>query len=189
MSKSSSPKFSQQLKYQDCTNPQWNGNISQQLWGDDATLPNTSSYQYDRLNRLTSGSNGQTGTASIAEVIDYDDLGMGNIKTLKRDALPVNTYSYIGNKLMSLSGGLTGSYTYDANDNYLTIVINKESSKSNFAVLSGYDLPVKFVGYKNVDFYQPDQNDDFKKRYYINGDHLQHYLYFSIDIKEQYMSK
>jgi len=120
LSKSTSPKFSQQLKYQDGTNPQWNGNISQQLWGDDAALSNTFSYQYDKLNRLTSGSNGQNGTASIAEVIDYDDLGMGNIKTLKRDALPVTTYSYTGNKLMSLSGGLTGSYTYDANGNAKT---------------------------------------------------------------------
>jgi len=120
LSKSSSPKFSQQLKYQDGTNPQWNGNISQQLWGDDATLPNTFSYQYDKLNRLTSGTNGQTGTASIAEVITYDDLGMGNIKTLKRDALAVTTYTYTGNKLMSLSGGLSGNYTYDANGNAKT---------------------------------------------------------------------
>ncbi len=120
LSKSTSPKFSQQLKYQDGTNPQWNGNISQQLWGDDATLPNTFSYQYDKLNRLTSGSNGQTGTASIAEAITYDDLGMGNIKTLKRDALTATTYTYTGNKLMSLSGGLTGSYTYDANGNAKT---------------------------------------------------------------------
>ncbi|WP_333625477.1 DUF6443 domain-containing protein [Sphingobacterium siyangense] len=120
LSKSTSPKFSQQLKYQDGTNPQWNGNISQQLWGDDATLPNTFSYQYDKLNRLTSGSNGQTGVASIAEVITYDDLGMGNIKTLKRDALTATTYTYTGNKLMSLSGGLTGSYTYDANGNAKT---------------------------------------------------------------------
>ncbi|MGJ1457865.1 MULTISPECIES: DUF6443 domain-containing protein [Sphingobacterium] len=120
LSKSTSPKFSQQLKYQDGTNPQWNGNISQQLWGDDATLPNTFSYQYDKLNRLTSGSNGQSGVASIAEVITYDDLGMGNIKTLKRDALVATTYTYTGNKLMSLSGGLTGSYTYDANGNAKT---------------------------------------------------------------------
>ncbi|WET69689.1 DUF6443 domain-containing protein [Sphingobacterium sp.] len=120
LSKSSSPKFSQQLKYQDGTNPQWNGNISQQLWGDDATLTGTFSYQYDKLNRLISGTNGQTGTASIAEVITYDDLGMGNIKTLKRDALPVTTYTYTGNKLMSLSGGLSGNYTYDANGNAKT---------------------------------------------------------------------
>ncbi len=118
LSKSTSPKFSQQLKYQDGTGPQWNGNISQQLWGDDATLPNTFSYQYDKLNRLLSGTNGQTGTASIAEVMSYDN--MGNIKTLKRDALTATTYTYTGNKLTGLSGGLSGSYTYDANGNVKT---------------------------------------------------------------------
>jgi len=118
LSKSISPRFSQQLKYQDGTNPQWNGNISQQLWGDDATLPNTFSYSYDKLNRLLSGTNGQTGAASIAEVMSYDD--MGNIKTLKRDALSTTTYTYTGNKLTSLAGGLTGSYTYDGNGNAKT---------------------------------------------------------------------
>ncbi|WP_454880734.1 DUF6443 domain-containing protein [Sphingobacterium detergens] len=120
LSKSTSPKFSQQLKYQDGTNPQWNGNISQQLWGDDATLPNTFSYTYDKLNRFLSGTNGQTGTASIAEVITYDDLGMGNIKTLKRDAQTAATYTYTGNRLMGLTGGVQGSYTYDANGNAKT---------------------------------------------------------------------
>ncbi|MDR2270612.1 MAG: RHS repeat-associated core domain-containing protein [Sphingobacterium sp.] len=118
LSKSTSPKFSQQLKYQDGTNPQWNGNISQQLWGDDATLPNTFSYTYDKLNRLLSGTNGQTGTASIAEVMSYDN--MGNIKTLKRDALAVTTYAYTGNKLTGFTSGLSGSYTYDANGNAKT---------------------------------------------------------------------
>jgi len=120
LSKSISPRFSQQLKYQDGTNPQWNGNISQQLWGDDATLPNTFSYTYDKLNRLLSGTNGQTGTASIAEVITYDDLGMGNIKTLKRDAQTATTYTYTGNRLTELTGGVEGSYTYDANGNAKT---------------------------------------------------------------------
>ncbi|MNI12128.1 RHS Repeat protein [compost metagenome] len=118
LSKSTSPKFSQQLKYQDGTNPQWNGNISQQLWGDDTTLPNTFSYQYDKLNRLLSGTNGQTGTASIAEVMTYDD--MGNIKTLKRDAIAATTYTYTGNRLTALTGGLTGGYTYDAAGNAKT---------------------------------------------------------------------
>ncbi|MDR2271350.1 MAG: RHS repeat-associated core domain-containing protein [Sphingobacterium sp.] len=120
LTKSSSPRFSQQLKYQDGTNPQWNGNISQQLWGDDATMPNTFSYQYDKVNRLLSGVSTPTGAASMSEVITYDDLGMGNIKTLKRDAQPVTTYTYIGNKLTSLTGGLTGNYIYDANGNAIT---------------------------------------------------------------------
>ncbi|WP_447768535.1 DUF6443 domain-containing protein [Sphingobacterium faecium] len=115
LTKSSSPKFSQQLKYQDGTNPQWNGNISQQLWGDDATLPNTFSYSYDKLNRLLSGVSTPTGTSSMSEIMTYDD--MGNVKTLKRDALVVTTYAYNGNKLTGLTGGLTGAYTYDGNGN------------------------------------------------------------------------
>jgi len=117
LSSSSSPKFSQQLKYQDGTNPQWNGNISQQLWGDDASLPNTFSYQYDKLNRLLSGTSTPAGAASMSEVITYDALGMGNIKTLQRDALAATTYTYNGNKLTGLTGGIKGSYTYDGNGN------------------------------------------------------------------------
>ncbi|MGJ1409049.1 RHS repeat domain-containing protein [Sphingobacterium thalpophilum] len=118
-----SPRFSQQLKYQDGPTPQWNGNISQQLWNENSRLDATAqsfTYVYDKLNRLRSGTNGLTGTAEMAEVISYDDLGMGNIKTLKRDAQAVTTYTYDGNKLTGLSGGLKGSYTYDANGNAKT---------------------------------------------------------------------
>ena len=38
---------------------------------------------------------------------------MGNIKTLKRDALAIITYAYTGNKLTGFTSGLSGSYTYD----------------------------------------------------------------------------
>lgn len=117
LTKSSSPKFSQQLKYQDGTSPQWNGNISQQLWGNDLVLRDTFNYEYDKLNRLLSGISKPVGTAGMSELITYDELGMGNIKTLKRDALAVTTYSYDGNKLTGLTGGLTGDYTYDSNGN------------------------------------------------------------------------
>jgi|GEM_PF-2278381 len=118
LAKSSSARFSQQLKYQDGTNPQWNGNISQQLWGDDTTLPNTFSYQYDKLNRLSNGTSAPAGPASMTEAITYDD--MGNIKTLKRDAGAVTTYAYTGNQLTGLTGGISGTYTYDANGNAKT---------------------------------------------------------------------
>ena len=53
------------------------------------------------------------------ELISYDDRG--NIKTLKRDNDALITYTYTNgntsNRLASLSGGLTGSYTYDGNGN------------------------------------------------------------------------
>jgi len=117
LTKSSSPNFSQHLKYQDGTSPQWNGNISQQLWGNDLVLRDTFNYEYDKLNRLLSGISKPVGTAGMSELITYDELGMGNIKTLKRDALAVTTYSYDGNKLTGLTGGLTGDYIYDGNGN------------------------------------------------------------------------
>src|SRR5690606_19376142 len=52
----------------------------------------------------------------MREQLTYDD--MGNINNLKRDghATGIN-YNYTGNRLTSLSGALTGSYTYDANGN------------------------------------------------------------------------
>ena len=117
LTKRSSPKFSQQLKYQDGNNPQWNGNISQQLWGNDLVLRDTFSYQYDKLNRLLSGVSKPAGAAGMSELLTYDELGMGNIKTLKRDVLDVTTYTYSGNKLTGLTGGLEGAYTYDGNGN------------------------------------------------------------------------
>lgn len=73
----------------------------------------TSNYDYDRLSRLLSGV--MSGT-KMDEVMTYDD--MGNITTLTRDghATGIN-YSYAGNRLTSLSGQISGSYTYDANGN------------------------------------------------------------------------
>ncbi|MEN5057833.1 RHS repeat domain-containing protein [Sphingobacterium kitahiroshimense] len=118
MSISSSPNFSQQLKYQEGSIPQWNGNISEQLWGDDATLSNSFSYQYDKVNRLLRGTNGLGGVENITEVLEYDD--MGNIRTLSRDALGSTTYTYDGNKLMGLTGAISGSYSYDMNGNAIT---------------------------------------------------------------------
>ncbi|MEN5193212.1 DUF6443 domain-containing protein [Sphingobacterium faecium] len=109
---STAGNFSQQLNYQDGTNPQWNGNISQQLWGTTSTPSSTFSYQYDRLDRLSSGT-----ATGMSESMLYDD--MGNITKLTRDGSAIN-YSYLGNRISSLSGGLTGSYTYDANGNTLT---------------------------------------------------------------------
>ncbi|WP_286862269.1 MULTISPECIES: DUF6443 domain-containing protein [Sphingobacterium] len=117
-----SKNYTQSLMYQDGgTVRQYNGNIAQSVWRfTNGGTTSTFEYGYDKLNRLTSGTSTPAGAASMSEVITYDDLGMGNIKTLKRDALTATTYTYIGNKLTGLSGGLTGSYTYDANGNAKT---------------------------------------------------------------------
>lgn len=114
-----SANFTEILKYEDGAIKQYNGNISQQLWGHAAATPNVYSYQYDNLDRLLSATS--TGLV-MSEVMTYDD--MGNIRTLRRDNGTTTAYTYNNNnkssRLMSLSGGLTGSYTYDANGNART---------------------------------------------------------------------
>jgi len=97
-------------------NAQYNGNIAQQLWGYAATTNSTFNYSYDALNRLKNGVS--TGTV-MTEAMTYDD--MGNIRTLVRDNGTMITYGYNNsnksNRLNTLSGGLTGSFTYDQNGN------------------------------------------------------------------------
>src|SRR5690606_34279786 len=111
----------EELKYNDGSTPHYNGNIANQLWSTTSTIPasnpNTFTYQYDKLNRLTSGVS--TGIA-MSEVLTYDV--MGNIKTLKRDAGAVTTYTYTaGNRLNKTAGGLsTATYVYDVNGNTTT---------------------------------------------------------------------
>ncbi|WP_169305541.1 RHS repeat domain-containing protein [Sphingobacterium alkalisoli] len=117
--RTSSPHFTQVLKYNDPTvaaTAQYNGNISQQHWGHGTTsTPNVFSYSYDAVNRLASGSS--TGTV-MSETLTYDN--MGNIRTLIRDGGTI-TYTYNNtnksNRLANLTGALQGSYTYDVNGN------------------------------------------------------------------------
>ncbi|PTT01816.1 sugar-binding protein, partial [Pedobacter sp. HMWF019] len=109
-----SPQFSYDLKYQDGTTPQFNGNIANQSWGANGSNPNTFTYGYDKLNRLLSGTS--TGIA-MSEILTYDV--MGNIASLNRNGT-LGTYDYTGtgNRLNQVTGGLaTGLYTYDGNGN------------------------------------------------------------------------
>jgi len=113
-----SAQFSNRLKYEDGTSPQYNGNIANQDWGAAASLPNVYTYSYDRLNRLLSGTS--TGIV-MSEVLSYDV--MGNIKTMNRDAAgTASTYNYTGNRLTNITGGAlaTGNYSYDVNGNTIT---------------------------------------------------------------------
>ncbi|SDL31440.1 RHS repeat-associated core domain-containing protein [Pedobacter steynii] len=108
----SSPQFSYDLKYQDGTTPQFNGNIANQFWGSNTSYPNVFTYGYDHLNRLLSGTS--TGTV-MSELLTYDEIG--NIVSLNRDGA-LGSYTYTGNKLNQVTGGLaTGVYSYDANGN------------------------------------------------------------------------
>lgn len=115
LTQKSAPLFAMQLKYNDGTTPRYNGNITNQLWGTPGSLGNTFSYTYDPLNRLTAG---DTGTGTYEKDISYDV--MGNISSLNRNGTGTQTYSYNGNRLSSVSGGISRSYSYDANGNALT---------------------------------------------------------------------
>jgi RHS repeat-associated protein len=107
---SNSPEFGVQLKYEGGTQPQYNGNISGQVYTNGTS--NTFNYSYDRLNRLVSGT-----ASGMSEVLSYDV--MGNIGSLDRDGTGAKAYSYTGNRLLSVAG-LTGTYAYDANGNAVT---------------------------------------------------------------------
>ena len=111
LTSSSSPQFSMGLQYNNGTYPQYNGNISGQSYTNNSS--NTFTYQYDKLNRLTSGA-----ASGMSEVLDYDV--MGNIKSLNRDGTGAKVYNYTdGNRLDGITG-LTGLYAYDANGNATT---------------------------------------------------------------------
>jgi len=111
----SAPLFAMALKYTDGTSPRYNGNITNQLWGTPGSLGNTFTYSYDPLNRLTAG---DTGTGIYEKDISYDN--MGNITSLNRNGTGTQAYSYSGNQLGSVTGGVSRSYSYDANGNALS---------------------------------------------------------------------
>ncbi len=108
-----SNQFSELLKYEDGTTPQYNGNISNQNWGFAATTPNVFTYTYDALSRLTNAA-----ATNLSEAITYDDLG--NILTMNRNGSS-GSYTYDGNRLLQISGALaTQPYIYDDAGNVTT---------------------------------------------------------------------
>jgi len=108
-----SPLFNMALQYNAGTFPQFNGNISGQSYTNNGS--NTFAYRYDKLNRLLNATAGN----DLGEAISYDV--MGNITSLTRDGFGTNTYeSYTGNRLNSIRGFTTSSYSYDANGNLKT---------------------------------------------------------------------
>ncbi|WP_437922094.1 DUF6443 domain-containing protein [Sphingobacterium sp. LRF_L2] len=122
-----SPGFEQELYYQQnlqVATPQYNGNISSTEWWFDVNQIYLRGLEYDKMNRLKTSSTEFTdwyeGDISnvMVEAMDYD--ARGNITGLTRDgSQTVYTYSNSNksNRLLSLSGGITGSYTYDGNGN------------------------------------------------------------------------
>ncbi|PTT02576.1 sugar-binding protein [Pedobacter sp. HMWF019] len=137
---SSADQFNLQLKYQDGTIPQYNGNISSQVYTNGAS--NTFNYTYDALNRLKSASAGN----SLGEVATYDI--MGNLKSLSRDNFGTNNYTnYNGNRLTTISGFINGNYGYDVNGNLTT------DGPRNVLIAYNYlNLPEQVSGTQNITY-------------------------------------
>ncbi|MBB6126348.1 DUF6443 domain-containing protein [Mucilaginibacter lappiensis] len=95
--------------------PQYNGNIAEQLYNKGTAGQKYVTYNYDQLNRLIAGNSVE---AFSENSITYD--ANGNIQGMTRFGPNAGTltYNYGGtNQLQSVSGGVTRSYSYDANGN------------------------------------------------------------------------
>ncbi|MCV9387439.1 RHS repeat-associated core domain-containing protein [Reichenbachiella ulvae] len=144
---SGTDKFGMTLKYQDATNPQYNGNIGEMSWrslGGTNTTTQTYKYSYDHVNRIktavySSSNTGLNGDFTV-NGISYD--ANGNIKSLRRymDGSEIDelTYSYetgspnrlakvtdagSGTKSKGFDNGSSGTgtdYSYDANGNMIS---------------------------------------------------------------------
>ena len=150
--------FSEQLQYNDTSEvkgispaAQYNGNIASQTWAQDQNTPNSFVYNYDRLNRLTSGITADNAFAE--QGISYDMAG--NINTLSRTYGGINIdnlqYRYNGNQLQSIRDnspdtsklgyqGGNGTYTYDGNGN-MNSVLTKQGTGSYTTSYNILNLP------------------------------------------------
>ncbi|MDQ0640950.1 RHS repeat-associated protein [Pedobacter sp. W3I1] len=147
-----SDQFSMELKYNDGTLPQFNGNISGQNYTNGAS--NAFSYTYDKLNRLTNAVAGN----NLGEAIAYDV--MGNISTLTRDNFGANNYTvYEGNRLKTISGFTNSSYDYDANGNL------KSDSQKNISLSYNFlNLPQSISGSQNLNYTYSAAGEKLKKQ-------------------------
>ncbi|MCJ0743874.1 DUF6443 domain-containing protein [Pedobacter montanisoli] len=139
LTKSNSSEFSMELKYDNGSYPQYNGNIADQAYTNSSG--NSFTYQYDRLNRLTAAA-----ATGMSEVISYDV--MGNITSLDRDNAGAKTYNYTnGNQLQNIPG-LTGTdYQYDGNGNATTDGRNGVTLSYNYL-----NLPSTVTGPVNITY-------------------------------------
>lgn len=99
------------------TTAQFNGNISQILYAGEKSGSKGFQYNYDKLNRLTYAQS--TGNL-LDESLIYDK--MGNITQLTRGGYGTLQYTIPSNsnQLNSISGFVSGSYSYDSNGNTRT---------------------------------------------------------------------
>jgi RHS repeat-associated protein len=163
MKNSISDQFSMELKYNDSTLPQFNGNISGQSYTNSAS--NAFSYTYDKLNRLTNAVAGN----NLGEAIGYDV--MGNIGSLTRDGFGTNNYTgYYGNRLTAISGFTNGTYAYDANGN-----LTNDSQKNITLGYNFLNLPQTVSGSQNLSYTYNAAGEKLKKQHggtvtdYVDG--------------------
>ncbi|MCR8559496.1 AHH domain-containing protein [Mucilaginibacter sp. BJC16-A38] len=148
MTKDSSRLFVLQLKYNDGTTPQFNGNIANQYWGTGSNLTKNYTYSYDKLNRILSGVSSEGFTE---QAITYDLSG--NIQGMTRldprvPATYTIGYAYNGNQLTTVSGlAATGNYLYDGNGNASFDALN--NVKISYNVLN---LPQNITGSKTITY-------------------------------------
>lgn len=137
---SNSPELSIRLGYDTTANPQYNGNISTQLWG--TGFGNKFMYAYDKLSRLTNATS--TGIY-MSEAIGYD--AMGNIGSMSRDGATTSIYSYTGNQLNYIAGGplASSSYAYDGNGNATSATVGPARTTVSLAY-NQLNLPVAVTG-------------------------------------------
>jgi len=115
LKKQESTEFNMELKYDDGTTPQYNGNIANQVFTNGGAQ-NSFSYSYDRLNRLENAN-----ATGMSEVLTYD--AMGNITSLNRNGAGAMAYVYKNgnsNQLQSVTGFTITDYQYDGNGNATT---------------------------------------------------------------------
>jgi RHS repeat-associated protein len=149
LTQSTSQYLSYQLHYNDGISPQYNGNISQMSYN--VSYPSQAThvfnYTYDALDRLT---NSESSGVNLNEALTYDDAG--NISSLTRNGT-VSNYSYTGNQLNSVSGGISRTYAYDGNGNaqgdgsgnsisYNLLNLPKSVTNSSAATLATYTYDV-----------------------------------------------
>jgi len=134
LTQSSAPLFAMQLLYNAAASPQYNGNISSQLWGLPGSLNKSYTYAYDKTNRLIAGVSSE---GFNEQGLTYDL--MGNILTLNRLAPSQSatnyTYNYNGNQLQNITGLTTTNYGYDLNGNMNYDARNKNNIQYNLANL------------------------------------------------------
>ncbi|WP_280790427.1 DUF6443 domain-containing protein [Pedobacter petrophilus] len=162
MTGSTSNEFSMELKYNNGTLPQFNGNIANQIYTNGTS--NTFTYSYDKLNRLT-----ESAAANLGESISYDV--MGNVTSLSRDGFGTNSYSsYTGNRLNTIIGFTNSNYAYDANGNLIS-----DSEKDITLSYNHLNLPQNISGSQNITYTYDATGNKLAKtsngntRNYVNG--------------------